>query len=338
MSEKNAYGIDWKKLAEYVKQANSILLISHIRPDGDAIGSQIALGRALSDLGKKVHLVNADPVPRNLRFLDPDGMIVPLAELSPEQKADLNQIDLILVLDTSSWAQLGAMGDWIKTASVRKTVLDHHVKGDDIGAEKFIGSDAEAAGSLVFHLIEELGLPMKFEYAWPLFTAISTDTGWFRFSSVSADTYRMAAALIDAGVRPDEQYKIIYEQETFGRAKLIAAALSNMEQFLDGEGIFTWLSSEDFERSGAIPSESEDIVNITLKVGGSRVALIMVEQKSGGYKLSFRSRCDLDCSLLAGKFGGGGHKKAAGAFINAPFAEARKILIDSTVEMMNSLK
>lgn len=338
MYEKNAYGIDWKTLVERIRDANSILLISHVRPDGDAIGSQIALACALEDLGKQVYLVNADPVPRNLLFLDPDHRIVSLATLSEDQKHDLDRIDLVLVLDTSSWAQLGAMGDFIKTTSARKTVLDHHVKGDDISAEKFIGTDAEATGSLVFCLIEELGLSMKFEYAWPLFTAISTDTGWFRFSSVSAETYRMLASLIDAGVRPDEQYRIIYEQETFSRSKLVASALSNMEQFLDGRGIFTWLSIEDFEKSGAIPSESEDIINLTLKIDGTQVAVIMVEQKSGGYKLSFRSRCDLDCSQLAGRFGGGGHKKAAGAFTDLPFDEARKAIIDTTIEMMNSLK
>ncbi|MDO5554095.1 MAG: DHH family phosphoesterase [Planctomycetia bacterium] len=327
----------WQRFKAVIDSASSILLISHVRPDADAIGSQIAFARALADYGKKVLLVNSDPVPPNLAFLDPEHWIRPLGTLTESERTALDQVDLLVSLDTSSWAQLGEMGQVIRDSQAAKIVLDHHAKGDDIGAERFVDADADATGTLVFKAIEALGLPLKYDYAWPLFAAISTDTGWFRFSSVTSDTYRTAAALIDAGVRPDDLYKIIYEQETFGRLKLIGFALANAKRVLNGKAILTCLTLENFEHAGALASESEDIVNMTLAVAGTEAAVIMVEQETGGFKLSFRSRCDLDCSVLAAEFGGGGHKKAAGAFLNLPKEEAETKILAALTEHYNRL-
>lgn len=329
--------IDWSAFKNAIDRAENILLITHVRPDGDAIGSQIAMARALKDYGKKVIIIDSDPVPRNLVFLDPDRLIKGLDEVPVEDRPKLDApTDLILTLDTSSWAQLARMGEIIKNSTCPKIVLDHHVKGDDIGAQRFVNPQAEATGTLVWQAIEQLGLPMKQEYAFPIFAAVATDTGWFRFSSVTADTYRMIAAIIDSGVRPDEVYRLAYEQETFSRTKLIGRALAKAEQFLDGAGIFTSLLLSDFDVTGAIPSESEDIINITLQVAETKAAVIMVEQRTGGFKLSFRSRCDLDCSLLAARFGGGGHKKAAGAFIDLPYEQAKEKIIAETSGMLKN--
>ncbi len=333
-TDTSATPIDWSTFKAFIDNAHVILLMSHIRPDGDAIGSQIAFARALTDYGKKVILINADPVPPNLQFLDPDRLIHPLTELTNEQKKEMEQADLLVSLDTSSWAQLGAMGEIIKQTSAPKLVLDHHIKGDDIGAVCYVDPSAEAAGVIVVQAIEALGLPMKKEYAFPLFVSIASDTGWFRFNSVTAKTYRLIADLTDIGIRPNEVYRIIYEQESFSRMKLIGLALVKAEQFLNNKGIITSLSIKDFDTTGALPSDSEDIINQTLKTDGTLVAVIMVEQRSGGYKLSFRSRCNLDCSLLAAKFGGGGHKKAAGAFINLPYEVGREKILAEVIAMM----
>ncbi len=328
--------IDWSGFKQAIDRAENILLISHVRPDGDAIGSQIAMARALKDYGKNVLLINSDPVPPNLAFLDPDHWIQAIGDVSEQNRPPLDSPeDLIMSLDTRAWAQLAKMSEIIKNATCAKIVLDHHVKGDDIGAICFVDPQAEATGSLVRLAIQALGLPMKKEYAFPIFAAVATDTGWFRFSSVNAATYRMIAELIDLGVRPDEVYRLAYEQETFGRTKLVGYALAKAEQFLNGAGIFTSLTLTDFDQSGAIPSESEDIVNLTLQVAETKAAVIMVEQRTGGFKLSFRSRCDLDCSLLAARFGGGGHKKAAGAFIDLPYEEAKTKVLAETSAMLN---
>jgi len=325
--------LNWPRFKAMIDEAQTILLVSHIRPDGDAIGSQIAMAKALQDYGKQVILVNGHHVSPNIRFIDPDFMIKKWADLTDQEKGELNNVDLLISLDTRSWAQLGDMAALFRSCPAKKMVLDHHFKGDDIGAEYFINSSADSTGSLVFQAIETLGLPLRYEYAFPIYVAIATDTGWFRFSSVTAETYRTVAKLVDVGVRPDEVYRLAYEQESLGRLKLIGIALAHVEPFLEGKGMFTFLTQKDFDEAGALPSDSEDIVNQTLMVAGTEIAVIMVEQKTGGFKLSFRSRCALDCSELAACFGGGGHKKAAGAGIALPFEEARAKILQKTEQL-----
>ena len=131
--------------------------------------------------------------------------------------------DCLMVLDTSAWAQLGEMGDVIRASSAKKIVLDHHISSDDLGAEVFRNVKAEATGRLVQEAARELGVPLTPEIAMPLFAAIATDTGWYRFASTTGDTFRFGGALVDAGARPDEIYNTIYEQDTLARVQLRGA-------------------------------------------------------------------------------------------------------------------
>jgi phosphoesterase RecJ-like protein len=163
---------------------------------------------------------------------------------------------------------------------------------------------------------------------------VATDTGWFRFASTTADTYRLAARLVEAGASPDGIYRDLYENETLARMQLIGRAMTRARTELNGHLIYTWLQRDDFESTGAIPQDSEDVINLTLSVGGSRVAVILVEQQDGGVKISFRSRCDVDCRLVAEQFGGGGHKNAAGALLPGPLAEARAKVLDAARDAM----
>lgn len=329
--------IDWTELIERIGASSRILLTAHIRPDGDCIGSAIALSRALRRLGKEARIINGHATPPNLAFLDPDGVIRPVAELSEDERRWVESVDLLLVLDTSSWQQLGGMGDIVKAARCPKVVIDHHESGDDLGAEMLVDKTSEATGRLVLELLRSLGVALDRSISDPLFAAITTDTGWFRFASVNADTFRAAAELVEAGTRPDDLYKFLYEQETLGRIRLVGRALAKTEPHLDGRLMVTAITLEDLDRAGAIPSETEDIVNMTLQVDGSLAAVILVEQRSGGFKLSFRSRCDLDCSLLAKQFGGGGHKKAAGAFLDKPYEEARNAVLAAVTAAFDRL-
>ena len=181
----------------------------------------------------------------------------------------------------------------------------------------------------MFEAAGQLGVPLVPHAATSLFAALATDTGWFRFNSTTERTYRLAAQLVAAGAKPDRIYKDLYENETLARLRLIGRAIGRTQTELDGRLIYTWLSRDDFEVSGAIPQDSEDVVNMTLAVGGTEVAVILVEQSTGGFKISFRSRSDVDCSKLAEQFGGGGHKKAAGAFIDAPLETAQAKVLDA---------
>lgn len=281
----------------------------------------------LEAAGKEVAIVNGQATPPNLQFLDPQRRLKALG--ADIQLADLAGFEVLLVLDTGAWAQLGSMGEVIRTTTAKKIILDHHVSGDDLGAEAFKNTTAEATGRLVIEAADHLGVALTPEIARPLFAAIATDTGWFRFASVTGDTLRFAGRLIDAGARPDELYKELYEQDSLARLNLVGLALGRAKTELDGRLIHTSILQEDFRATGALPSDTEDIVNMTLQVGGVEVAIILVELAAGGVKASFRSRSKVDCSRLSEQFGGGGHKAAAGATIEQPLDVARGMVLDA---------
>jgi bifunctional oligoribonuclease and PAP phosphatase NrnA len=234
-----------------------------------------------------------------------------------------------MILDTSAWAQLGPMSDFIRSFPGKKIVIDHHVSEDDLGAEPFKDVTAEATGRLVVEAAEALGVQLAREMATPLFAAVATDTGWFRFASTSPGTYRVAAKLMEAGAEPAAIYNALYEQDTLARMKLRGLILSRIETELGGRLAHTYVLKEDFVKTGALPSDTEDTVNSALAIGGTEVAVIFVEQHSGGFKISFRSRSHVDCSKLAEAYGGGGHKAAAGALVKGPLAEVQPLVLDA---------
>lgn len=320
--------IDWPRFVERIAANQRFLLTSHIRPDADALGSELGMAGVLDALGKEVEIVNGHGVPRNLKFLDPRGRIKVIG--TDVQAADLlDRFDIHMVLDTSAWAQLGDMSQVIRETKARKLVLDHHVSADDLGAEEFKDTTAEATGRLVFDAARALGVTIGEEIATPLFAALATDTGWFRFSSTSGDTLRTAAALVDAGANPADIYRDLYEQDTLARLKLIGRILSRATSELEGRLIHTAVLREDFEATGAVPSDTEDIINMTLTVAGTQAAVILVEQNTGKFKVSLRSRGAMDCSRVAEQFGGGGHRAAAGATIDGPFESAQSKVLDA---------
>lgn len=319
--------IDWQRFVEIVRSHERFVLTTHIRPDGDALGSELAMLAILESLGKDVITCNAFAVPPNLQFLDPRRRLARLGEdIATEQLQDRQ---VLMILDSSAWAQLGAMSDVIRGFQGLKVVVDHHLSGDELGTELFKDVDAEATGRLVVEAADQLGAALTSEIARPAFVALATDTGWFRFASTSAETLRLAARLIDAGAVPDQLYKELYENDSHGRLRLIGRALEHTRVELGGRLIHSWLDAADFTESGALPSDSEDIINMSLAVGGTEAAVILVEQPEGGFKISFRSRCRMDCSKVAEQFDGGGHAKAAGAFLKEPLDSAREKVLDA---------
>ena len=323
--------IDWRQFAEIVHSASKIVLTIHHRPDGDCIGSALAMRQILLQLGKEVRIIAPHKTPPTLAFLDPHHHITPLEEATKEHPltAYIETADLFFVLDTSSWAQLGDMATPFRESTAKKIVLDHHTKGDDIGAVPFIDSTAEATGTLVVQAADALDVPITADIALPAFVAIATDTGWFRFSSVKTETFHTAARLVNAGVQPDVVYRELYEQESLGRIRLIGRTLSKAEPYLDGQFLLTWIMIDDFKAAGAISSDSEDIVNMLLQVRGTKTAALISELKDKTFKVSFRSRCEVDCSVLAARFGGGGHKKAAGATMTLPLEQVKQAIVES---------
>jgi len=281
----------------------------------------------LDALGKQVEIVLGYEVPPNLRWLDRPQRIKRLDRDVTRQQ--IGQFDALVVLDTSAWAQLNHMEEVIRSFAGPKVVIDHHTSGDELGAESFRDSTSEATGRLVAEAADHLGVKLTEETATALFAAVATDTGWFRFSSTTSDTYRLAARLVDAGVRPDAIYAQLYEKETLARLRLIGRTMARVQTDLGGRLIYTWMERADFEATGALPSDSEDVINMTLAVGGTEGALIFVEQPGGAFKVSFRSRCQMDCAEVAQQFGGGGHFAAAGATIQGDLATVRRRVLEA---------
>lgn len=313
--------IDWPRFAEIIRSHQRFCLTSHIRPDCDALGSELGMAVILEQLGKDVRIVNGHPTPANFHFIDPQQRVEVIGQTV--QAEELRDREIVMILDTSAWVQLGAMADAIRTLPAKRIVLDHHVSQDDLGAEAFKDTQAEATGRLVVDAADALGVPLTPHSAQPLFAAVATDTGWFRFGSAGPGTYRIGARLIQAGASPANIYRELYEQDTLGRVRLRGVILSRTAVELSGRLAHTYVLREDFVQTGASASDTEDAINLTLAITGVEFAMIMVEQPTGGFKLSFRSRCGIDCSKLAERFQGGGHKAAAGGSIGGKLEDAQ---------------
>ena len=313
--------INWEPLRTIIDAHQRFVISSHVRPDADAIGSELGLASVLKSLGKSVRIINTSPTPPNLLFLDPDRQVSQLgASAKPEE---VLQAEVHIVVDTSSWAQLSDVGKVMREANSRRVVIDHHVSSDDLGATEFKDTTSEATGSLIFLLSEFLGVKIDAAAATALYAAIATDTGWFRFSAVTAQTMQIIGRLIECGASPSTIYRELYEQATLARMHLVGRALNRMKLDCDGELAYTTIESSEFTETGAVSADTEDLVNECLRVCGTKGAFIAIEQPNRQVKVSFRSRVDsVNVAKVAEQFSGGGHRAAAGATLPAPFASA----------------
>lgn len=313
--------IQWEPLRQIIQAHQRFVISSHVRPDADAIGSEIGLARILESLGKSVRIINTSATPANLLFLDPIRQVHQLgAAAKPE---DVMAAEVHFVVDTSSWAQLSDVGKVMRESQAKRVVIDHHVSSEDLQATEFKDTTSEATGSLIFQLSETLGVNLDAGAATALFAAIATDTGWFRFAAVSAETMRIAGCLIEQGASPPAIFRELYEQGTIAKMHLVGRALSRMQLDCDGELAYTTVEWSEFADLGAVSADTEDLVNECLKVAGTKGAFIAIEQQNRQVKVSFRSRLEaLNVAAVAETFSGGGHRLAAGATLPAPFATA----------------
>ena len=312
--------LDWAALVEVLRNCQKVVLTSHVRPDCDALGSELGMLGILEAIGKDVRIVNAQATPPTLAWIDPDRRIESLQ--TGVKKADLADRDLVLVVDTSAWAQLGAMADVVKEMRANVLVIDHHVSEDDLSDRWFKDTTAEATARIISEVGLRLKVPLTERIATPLYAGLSTDTGGFRFPSTSAETFRVAGRLVDAGASPPAVYRELFEQDSLARIHLVGRTLAGARPEHDGKVIYSTVRQSDIKEVNALPSDTEDLVNLTLAVKGTEVAVILIEQPDSRVKVSFRSRGKVDCNLLAATFNGGGHKAAAGAILPGPFDEA----------------
>ena len=311
--------IDWTPFVEIVRPRRRFLLTTHVRPDGDGLGSMLALADVLHGQGKEAQLVVASALPPRYDFLDPDRRVHRFSLPGD----DCRDAEAVVVLDTGAWGQLGDFGTFLRTLTVPKVVIDHHLTQDDLGAVRLVDVTAEATGRLVFEAAAALGGPLPESAAHALFVAVAMDTGWFRHSNTTPATFALAARLQEAGARPTEAYIELFERNTLGRLLLTGLALQRLQLAHGGRTAFTEIRRGDYEATGAAPQDSEDLVNYTRSLESVEVGLLFMEQPRGGVKVSFRSRSRIDVARIAETFGGGGHRLASGATLPDPLGEAR---------------
>ncbi len=329
--------IAWRPFVDFVSEHHSFVLTTHMRADCDALGSELALAAALESLGKKVRIVNADGVPPHIAFIDRAKRVEVLGEdvLASELLGD--SVDAMIVVDTSAWQQIGPMADIFRESTAAKVVIDHHVSGDDMGAQVFKDDSAEANGRLILEAIEALGVDLTEEMATVLFAAIATDTGWFRFALVGASCFAAIEKLVAAGASPPRIFGALYEQSTQARVNLQGLILSQVETALEGRFAHSCATRADYETTGAQQNDTEDVVNRLLTIAGVEAAALFVEFEKGITKISLRSRTNFDVRSIAEQFGGGGHRAAAGLRIPQPLPEARKMVLEAMDAKMNEL-
>ena len=328
--------IDWSPLADLIAKYDRFLVTTHVRPDGDALGSEVGMVGLLRQKGKDVRAVNTSQTPPRYDYLDPDGTLFEHfgTAVQPE---DLKDREVLVILDLSSWGQLGDMAGFIRGFPGPRVVVDHHVSQDDLGAVFLKDTTAEATGSLVARAVDALGATMTPEMATGLLTAIAMDTGWFHHPSTTPTTLRTAAGLLEAGAEVDNVYRLLFERNTLGRLRMMGQSLANLRTDLDGRIAYASVSLEDFQATGAIPADTEDLVDYTVSIRGVEVGLLFIEQKRGGVKLSVRTRSGFDCAKLAANFGGGGHRAAAGATLNESLpAAVEKVLAAVRAQLLAS--
>ena len=323
--------IDWRPFTKLVNESQSFVLTSHMRPDCDAIGSELAMALALRSLGKKARIINGDGVPPHITFIDPKQDVQVLGR---DVSADELTCDVHMILDTSAWGQLGPMAEVIRHTQARKVVIDHHVSEDDMGAMTFKDTTSEATGRLILEAIEALGAKVTPEIAVPLFAAIATDTGWFRFNSVSTATFKAIARLVEAGAKPSAIFAELFEKNSLARLLLQGRILINIQSELGGRLLYTAITQADLREAGAEATDTEDVINRLLSVKGTEAALLFLELSPQETKVSLRSRSSLDVNKIAGQFGGGGHKAAAGVRFPGPLDAAVAAVLAATRRAM----
>ena len=326
--------IDWKPFVELVNKHHNFLLTTHVRPDADGLGSKLALADTLQRMGKTVQMVIASVMPPRYYFMDLQQRI---QRFQPPGE-EFDQAEVIVVLDTGTWKQLGNFGDYIKGSQAQKVVIDHHQSQEDLGGLALVDTSAEATGRLVYELITALEQPISEPAANFLFSALATDTGWFRHSNTTADTFGLALTLMNAGAQPTALYEHLYEQNSLPRLMLTGLVLQRIRVLDDGLIAYTEVKREDYKKTGAVPQDTEDLINFCRSLIGVEVAMMFMEQPEGGVKVSFRSRSHANVATVAEQFGGGGHKKASGAIIADPLETSREAVIEAVrKELANSV-
>lgn len=321
--------MNFRRAADLIQQAESIVLIPHLNPDGDALGSVLGLYHALKS-NHKTHLkaVSHDPVPEIYRFL-PDWQAI---DSDPQP---ITTFDLAIVCDMSQLTRAGKQADLARTA--RKILqIDHHVPQETFADERLVDTKAAATAEIVYRLLRAMKQPIEAEVAQCLLTGIVTDTFSFKFPNTTPQSLRIAANLQARGANVSDINEQVFESRSFSSVKLLGLTLSTLKRSADGRIAWVLISRETFEKAGATEEETEGIVNYVRSIRGVDIAFMMREAQEKKIRVSLRSRGKVDVAAIARVFNGGGHENAAGCTLEMSLPHAEKRLLAEVMSWMES--
>ena len=296
-----------ERFKAFIEAHGEFLILSHVDPDADAIGSCLALARVIRGLGKSPTVVNDSPLPESLAFL-PDSNTV----LRPADVAG-RRFDAVFVLDCSSLDRVGAEAARLVAPGVPVANVDHHAANDGFGDPRLVNVEASATAELIHEILESCGLPIDADTAECLYAGVASDTGAFRHPNTTPRALHLAARLVERGARPALTAEALYGRKSEASLKILGMALTSLESRSGGQVAVITLSRDMFERARAKSEDADGIVQFAKALAGTRVGLLVQEVAPGDIRLSFRSDGSVDVNAVAARFGGGGHKQAAGA-------------------------
>lgn len=296
------------KFKEQLKDANSIALISHLDPDGDNLGSLTALSKSLLNLGKKVYPIEFDKIPENLKFL-------PKLDLLSDN-TDIN-INMIICLDCANYERLGKIDELFNKAKYRINI-DHHQSNEFYGDVNIVKKGYSSTCELVFDLINEINLPIDKEISMSLLTGISTDTGRFLYSATTADTLAKASKLVEYGADMMKINELIYQSKKFEAQLLENEVLSKTEIYNDYVAI-GFVMTDQLNKYNVEVSDIDSVINTFRDTDKIKISVLVKQQSENEFKVSFRSKGNIDVGSIAKNLGGGGHKNAAATRITGDY-------------------
>ena len=317
-------------ILELVGNASHVVLATHVHPDGDALGSLFALADILEGMGKKVFQYLEEPVSHLYEFLPCHGLIStdPNAALNFIEEAGADNPIVAIALDCGDGNRLGPAKDQLLSISPF-IVIDHHRGHTAFGDHLWLESTSSSTGEMVYELALAIGAKVSLDAAFCLYVAIVTDTGSFRYESTSPRTLRIAADLVEKGVKPDEVAERVYDNYSLPRLRLMEMVLATLEVHAEGQIALIRVDNDMFERSGATSDDIDGFINYPRSLSSVQVAAFFKETENGGVSVSLRAKGNIDVAMIAAGFGGGGHKNAAGfRFSNRSMEDVREEVLE----------
>lgn len=311
------------------REHRKFVLTTHVNPDGDGLGSEIALAEWLVSSGKQAHVINYSTTPDIYRFLDPNKRLLTFDET--QHAAVIADAEVIVVLDSNHPGRLRTMEPHVLKSNATRICIDHHLEPAPFADHYLIDDDATSTGEIVYKLLLELnGKDLSPLVAQGLYCAIMTDTGSFRYPRVDPETFRTCAHLIQCGADPVAIYHHVYEQWSAGRIQLLGIMLEMLETLYDGRLAHVCITQDMLHKTGTKEEDTDNFTTYPMSIGGVQVGILFLEL-TNGVKISFRSKGDIPVNELAKEYGGNGHKNAAGARVHDVTLDAirRRVLHSS---------